>query len=125
MKIVFIFIFFIFSASCMADDKLKQCGISIDKTFYDVRHKIVEFTVTIDSEQAHASCGTIYLVSVVNYMNDEWVIFPVSETQSDILLRLRRDNAEDSILSFVYEVNGHKLLGDDSNRINVRLDKFL
>ncbi|WP_127347561.1 hypothetical protein [Pseudidiomarina mangrovi] len=125
MKIYLILIFFIFSASCKADDdKLKQCGIAIEKTFYDVRHKIVEFTVTIDSEKARVSCGKIYMVSIVNYMDDEWVIFPWSKDQADMLLRLRRDNAEDSIISFVYEVDGQQLIGDDSNRINVRLERF-
>lgn len=125
MKIICILLCAAISTSCVAASlELEKCGIDIEKPFYNRDSNIIEFLVTIDSESAHASCKKIRTISVGNYLDDEWIMFPLSDRQGTLSLRLQRETAENTLITFFYETDTAHQLGDEKNQLSVKLVEF-
>ncbi|MCT8985951.1 hypothetical protein [Shewanella phaeophyticola] len=127
MKCWTVILLLFFCTSCLAKDKsIEECGIDIHKSFEGKDNNFIELLITVEPIKRQQTCERVETVSVSNYIDSEWVMFPLSKEKSTLSLRFNVKTANKTAIYFMLShKNGDHLFFDDSNNIKVNLSDLL
>jgi hypothetical protein len=126
MKFLTVMLLLFFCTSCLAKDKsIEECGIDIHKSFEGKDNNFIELVITVDPIKRQQTCERVEIVSVSNYIDSEWVMFPLNKEKSTLSLRFNVKTANKTAIYFMLtHKNGNQLFFDDSNNIRVNLSEL-
>jgi hypothetical protein len=126
MKALLLFFTLIISTSCNAGpNRLKECGVDIDKSYDGRNNEFVEIIVKIGFKPRSETCSEISEISISNFNTGEWVIFPIPRGESEVALRVRKESIDFSTLTLIFDdkkVNGSFF--NEENTIQIYLSEL-
>ncbi|MDT7526948.1 MULTISPECIES: hypothetical protein [Idiomarinaceae] len=126
MKILFLVAALTLTAACNADtNRLKECGVTIDKSYDGKNGEFVEFVVNIDSNTNSRKCSEISEITLSNFKTGEWVIFPLPKKGAEVSLRIRKASIDYSVLNLIFRSTKiDDVYFDEKNSIKIYLSDF-